>query len=79
MAKDSKHHFLFGLFFTALSCFVHTVCAVTPQKKSCHMYALIKIMYRRFFDVSRGSAEKETQEAYFQKSMLATFLGLLAE
>lgn len=36
-------------------------------------------MYRRFFDVSRGSAEKETQEAYFQKSMLATFLGLLAE
>lgn len=44
-----------------------TVCAVIPQKKRRHTYAFIKIMYRRFFDVSRGSAEKVTQ----------LFLGLL--
>lgn len=46
-----------------------TVCAVIPQKKRCHTYAFIKIMYRRFFDVSQGSAEKVTQ----------LFLGLLVE
>lgn len=38
-----------------------TVCAVIPQKKRRHTYAFIKIMYRRFFDVSLGSAEKVTQ------------------
>lgn len=37
VAKDPKHHFLFGLFFTALSCFVHSLCRDTTEEEASYV------------------------------------------